>query len=305
MKTADAAICPHSPPLARVRFLDYLELAKPRVAVLVLFTVAVGALLAQGSLPSLTILVHTLVGTALVAAGASTLNQLMERRLDALMRRTENRPLPSGRVQPIEALIIGTALGISGVVYLAFELKEPWAALVAGGTFVCYVFVYTPLKQRTPHNTLIGAIPGALPPLIGWAAIRGPLSLDALSLFLIVFFWQLPHFYAIAWIYRAEYAAAGYRMVSTVDRTGRKTARGMVGYCAVLLLASLIPWLTGRAGTSYGLGALLLGAGFLASTLAFAGSVSEPQARRVLKVSLIYLPAVFALLVLDTCLRTW
>jgi protoheme IX farnesyltransferase len=304
MKSA-AAVCSQAPVLARSRVFDFVELTKPRMSVLILFTVAIGALLAEGRVPATLILVHTLLGTAMVAAGASALNQYLERHLDAQMRRTENRSLPSGRVQPIEALILGIVLGIAGIAYLAIQLRQPWAALVAAFTFACYVFVYTPLKQRTPLNTLIGAVPGALPPLIGWAAIRGPWSFEALSLFLIIFFWQLPHFYAIAWIYRADYAAAGYRMISTVDDARRKTARGMVGYCAVLVLVSLTPWLAGMAGMIYTVGAILLGLGFLASTIAFAGSVSEFQARRVLKVSLMYLPAVFALLVLDSWLRAW
>jgi protoheme IX farnesyltransferase len=289
--------------LARSRVLDFVELTKPRIAVLVLFTVAVGALLAEGSMPSPLILIHTLVGTALVAAGASTLNQYQERHLDAQMRRTENRPLPTGRVQPLEALVLGIALTLAGGAYLIIQLRQPWAALIAVITFASYVFVYTPLKQLTPSNTIFGAIPGALPPMIGWAAIRGPLNGEALSLFLIVFFWQLPHFYAIAWIYRADYAAAGYRMISTVDATGRKTARGMVGFCVALLFASLLPWYSGLAGPLYLVGAVLLGVGFLFSTLGFARKVSEARARRVLKVSLVYLPSVFGLLVLDGWLK--
>jgi protoheme IX farnesyltransferase len=304
MKSA-TAVCSQAPVLARSRVFDFVELTKPRMSVLILFTVAIGALLAEGRVPATLILVHTLLGTAMVAAGASALNQFLERHLDAKMQRTENRPLPSGRVQPIEALILGIVLGIAGIAYLAIQLRQPWAAVVAAFTFACYVFVYTPLKQRTPLNTLIGAVPGALPPLIGWAAIRGPWSFEALSLFLIVFFWQLPHFYAIAWIYRADYAAAGYRMISTVDEANRKTARGMVGYCAILVLVSLIPWLAGMAGMIYALGAVILGLGFLASTAAFAVRISEFQARRVLRASLVYLPAVFGLLVLDGWLKGW
>jgi heme o synthase len=292
-----------APVLTRSRVLDFVELTKPRMSVLVLFTVAVGALLAVGTMPSFVILLHTLLGTALVAAGATTLNQYLERHLDAQMRRTENRPLPSGRVQPTEALVMGIVLGVAGVAYLAIMLKQPWAALIAGLTFASYVFIYTPLKQRTPLNTLFGAIPGALPPMIGWAAIRGPLSWEAASVFLVVFFWQLPHFYAIAWIYRTDYAAAGYRMVSTIDSTGRKTARGMVVFCVALLVVSLMPWLAGGAGAVYLAGALVMGLGFLASTLSFARDISTSRARRVLKVSLMYLPAVFGLLVLDAWLK--
>src|SRR5207244_3843183 len=169
MKTA-TTICPAAPPLVRTRLADYVELTKPRVAVLVLFTVAVGALLAAGGSLSLAILLHTLAGTALVAGGASALNQFLERHSDAHMVRTESRPLPAGRLHPPEVFAFGLALGVTGVCYLAFALPRPWAALVAAVTFVSYVFLYTPLKRKTTLNTLVGAVPGALPPVIGWAA---------------------------------------------------------------------------------------------------------------------------------------
>ncbi len=289
-------------PAARPRLADYLELTKPRVAVLVLFTVAAGALLAGGLHVNGLILFHVLLGTALVAAGASTWNQWIERRSDAHMRRTENRPLPAGRMQPMEVLVFGTLLGVGGVAYLALTLNHWAAAVTAAVTFVCYVGVYTPLKSRTTLNTLIGAVPGALPPLIGWAAVRGGLTWEALPLFLIVFLWQVPHFLAIAWIYRDQYARAGLRMLPVYDRTGRGTGWRMVGYCAVLLPASLTPLVLGTGGAVYAVGAALLGVAFLASSAGFLMAPSTMAARRVLRASLLYLPGVFALLLLDAAL---
>ena len=290
-------------PAARPRIADYLELTKPRVAVLVLFTVAAGALLAGGSHVNGLALFHVLLGTALVAAGASTLNQLIERHSDAYMRRTENRPLPSGRLQPLEVLAFGVLLGVGGVAYLALTLDHWAAAVTAAVTFICYVGVYTPLKARTTLNTLVGAVPGALPPLIGWAAVRGGLTWEALPLFLIVFLWQVPHFLAIAWIYRDEYARAGLRMLPVYDRTGRGTGGRMIGYCLILLPASLTPLWFGTGGVVYGAGAVLLGVGFLASSAGFLRAPSTESARRVLRASLLYLPGVFALLLLDAALK--
>jgi protoheme IX farnesyltransferase len=285
--------------LARTRVADYLELTKPRIAVVVLFTVAVGYLLAARGGSDLVPLLHTLFGTALVAGGASALNQLLERHSDALMRRTENRPLPAGRLRPVEVLVFGTALGVFGVLYLAVFLPQPWAALVAAFTFVSYVFVYTPLKSRTSLNTLVGAVPGALPPVIGWTAASGGVSLEVVTLFLVIFLWQVPHFLAIAWIYRDDYARAGLRMLPVLDREGRVTGCYMITYCLALIPVSLSPGFDGVAGPVYLAGAFLLGLGFLACTVGFARSSSVGQARRVLRASLIYLPALLALLLLD------
>jgi protoheme IX farnesyltransferase len=289
----------------RTRVADYLELTKPRVMVLVLFTVAVGAWLAPGGGFDLVFLLHTLLGTTLVAAGASALNQLIERNSDARMQRTENRPLPAGRLQPGEVLGFGICLGIGGVAYLAVALPRPWAALVAAFTFVSYVFVYTPLKSKTVFNTLIGAVPGALPPVIGWTAMPGSMTLESKSLekvgllFLVVFLWQIPHFLAIAWIYREDYARAGLKMLPVLDRQGIITGRRMVAYCCVLIPVSLAPVALGWAGSVYFLGAALLGAGFLASAVGFLRRRSVAQARRVLRASLVFLPALLALLLLD------
>lgn len=301
MKAA-VGVCAEAPALARPRLADYVELAKPRVAVLVLFTVGAGVLLASGRDFQFLVLLHTVLGTALVAAGASALNQWLERDSDALMRRTEKRPLPSGRLQALEVFVFGLLLGLAGVLYLALTLNRITAALVAAITFLLYVAVYTPLKRRTPLNTLVGAVPGALPPIIGWCAVRGEITREAAVLFLILFLWQVPHFLAIAWIYREEYGRAGLRMLPVVDRDGRRTAQNMILYCLALLAVSLQPVLLGSAGVLYLGGAVLLGLAFLATAVGFQRWRSLCQARRVLRASLLYLPGLLALLLLDRTL---
>ncbi len=301
MKTATPA-APAVPALSRL-LADLAELTKPRVAVLVLFTVAAGAVLAAPGAVDWAILSHVVWGTALVAAGACALNQYLERDSDALMARTENRPLPAGRLHPLAVLVFGSALGVVGLASLAVTVRQPVAVAVALVTLLSYVLVYTPLKRLTWLNTLVGAVPGALPPLIGWTAVRGTFDLEGLVLFLILFLWQLPHFYAIAWIYRKEYARAGLVMLPVVDRDGRRTARHMVGTCLLLVAASLLPIAVAGLGPLYGAGAAALGLGFLATTLGFARSPSAGRARLVLRASLIYLPVLLALLVLDGALR--
>jgi protoheme IX farnesyltransferase len=297
-----AVLTPEPAALPRSRVADYLELTKPRIAVLVLFTVAAGVLLASGGAVPMAVLVHTLFGTALVAAGASALNQWLERDCDSHMRRTENRPLPSGRLQPLEVFVFGTLLGVFGVAYLALTLPHPAAAVVAAVTFICYVAVYTPLKRHTTLNTLIGAVPGALPPVIGWCAASGEITGGAIALFLILFVWQVPHFLAIAWIYRDEYRRAGLCMLPVVDRDGTVTGRNMILYCLTLIPVSLFPVLFGSAGPVYFTGAVLLGIGFLAPALGFRRRKGVAQARRVLRASLLYLPGLLALLILDGAL---
>jgi protoheme IX farnesyltransferase len=285
--------------LTRTRLADYLELTKPRVGVLVLFTVAAGAWLAARGAPDPTALVHALIGTGLVVAGASALNQLLERYSDALMQRTENRPLPAGRLQPLEVLLFGLTSGLLGLGYLVGTLRQPVAAVVAATAFASYVFVYTPLKRKTTLNTLVGAVPGALPPVIGWTAVTGSFDREVLVLFLIVYLWQVPHFLAIAWIYREDYARAGLKMLPVVDAQGRRTGRQMVTYCLALIPMSLMPAVLGLAGLVYLTGAVLLGLGFLNYALCFQRLKSVHEARRVLRASLIYLPALLALLLVD------
>jgi protoheme IX farnesyltransferase len=284
---------------------DYLELAKPRVALLVLFTVAAGFILASRTGPDLVAMVHVLVGTALIAAGASALNQLIERHSDALMRRTENRPLPSGRLQPLEVFLFGMGMGLVGLLYLAATVRQPVCLLVAAFTFGSYVFLYTPLKRKTTLNTLVGAIPGALPPIIGWTGAGGYMGPEAGVLFLILFLWQVPHFLAIAWIYRQDYARAGLRMLPVADESGSMTARQMVLYGLALVPVSLSPVVFGQAHWSFAVGALALGLTFLAATIGFMYDVSITWARRVLHASLIYLPAIFALLLLEGASGNW
>ena len=299
MKTAYADALP----MIRPRWLDFVELTKPRISVMVLFTVAIGALLAKQTPLDLMQLVHVLVGVALTASGASALNQWLERRSDALMRRTENRPLPSGRLTPTEVLAFGIVLSVVGLAYMACLLTHPLAAALTALTLVSYVFVYTPLKRTTTLNTLVGAVPGALPPVIGWSAMTGTLDGEALVLFLIVFLWQIPHFLAIAWMYREDYARAGLKMLPTVDPAGAVTGRQMLLYCVALIPISLLPVLLFGASMMYGFGAMGLGVFFLRSVWGFLAEPTHERARKVLHVSLIYLPCVLGLLLLERLIR--
>ena len=294
MRVAVSPTVPAAPALAQ-RLADYVELTKPRIAVMVLVTVATGYLMATGTDVRLVPLVHTLIGTAMVAGGASAWNMWVERGTDARMRRTANRPLPAGRLHHIEVVVFGTALAVTGINYLLHALPSPAAALVATLSFVTYVAVYTPLKTRTVFNTHIGAVPGALPPVIGWCAATGSIGWDAVALFLVLLFWQLPHFMAIAWMYRHDYARAGHRMIPVDDPAGRRTSRAMIGWCIVLVVASLLPLARGKMDWVYLVGALVLGAFFLRSTLRFRTNRPELQARQVLKASILYLPALMAL----------
>jgi protoheme IX farnesyltransferase len=295
-----AAVCTEILPLERSRLADYVELTKPRVATLVLFTVAVGAWLGGRGAPDLAVLLHTVCATGLVAAGASALNQLLERHTDALMRRTEARPLPAGRLQPLEVLLFGVGLGVGGLVYLALATGQPLAVLIAAVTFTSYAFLYTPLKRWTTLNTLVGAVPGALPPVIGWTATHGALGPEALTLFLILFIWQVPHFLAIAWIYREDYARAGLRMLPGTDPTGQVTGRQMTVWCATLLPISLLPVWLGQAGPLYLAAALFLGGAFLTSAVGFVREPADAQARLVLRTSLLYLPMLLVVLVISS-----
>jgi protoheme IX farnesyltransferase len=298
MKTA-TTLYPPAILFGRTRVADYLELAKPRVAVLVLFTVGAGAALAARGVPDLFTLIHTLLGTTLVVAGASALNQWLERSSDALMPRTENRPLPAGRLQPAEVVVLGFALGFGGVGYLAATVRQPLAALIAAIAFISYVFLYTPLKRKTTLNTLVGAVPGALPPVIGWTAVTGSIGPEVVVLFVTLYLWQVPHFLAIAWIYRDEYSRAGMRMLPVVDSQGAMTGRQMVLYCLTLIPISLIPAAQRMAGPIYLTGAVVLGLVFLGSAIAFVRCRSVSRARGVLRASLVYLPALLALLLID------
>ncbi len=239
-----------------------------------------------------------MAGAWLVAGGASTWNQYLERSSDLRMRRTAGRPLPSGRLAPTEAALFGAVLGVAGTATLALGVNAISAA-VAAATFLLYVFVYTPLKPRTTLNTAVGAIPGALPPMIGWAAATGRLGVEAWALFLIVFLWQFPHFLAIAWLYRDDYARGGHRMLPSVDPAGSLTGRQASVYALALVPAALLPTTIGLAGPAYFAGALALGVFYLAQAVRFWSDLSEASARRLLRASFIYLPAILALLLLN------
>ncbi|HZU96697.1 MAG TPA: heme o synthase [Planctomycetota bacterium] len=280
------------------RLQDYLTLARPRIAVLVLATVAVGAAVAAGGMPPLGVLVHALVGTLLVAASSSALNQVLESDTDALMARTASRPLVQKRLSVGEVISVSTVAALVGVAELAWFASIA-AAVTALTSFVLYVFAYTPLKRRTSMNTLVGAIPGALPPVIGWTAVTGRLDAGACALFAIVFVWQFPHFLAIAWLNRDDYAKAGLRMLPAVEGGMRITGWQMTNYCLALVPVSLAPALLQLAGRTYFLGALYLGVAFLAIAVLFTIHESQKNARRLLVASLVYLPALLVLLCLD------
>jgi protoheme IX farnesyltransferase len=276
---------------------DLAEMTKPGITLMVALTTALGFLLAGGAVASWQ-LAATLLGTCLVAAGASVLNQFWERSTDALMRRTAGRPLPAGRLDPDLALLFGVALAIAGLLALALAVNALTAALGAAA-LVGYVFVYTPLKKVSSLSTVVGAIPGALPPMMGWCAVRGEVDLAAWALFGILFFWQMPHFLAIAWLCREDYARGGFPMLPVLDPGGSWTARQSVLYGAALVPVSLLPSLLGVAGRLYFIGALALGLAYLGFCLGFARRRSTPGARRLMFASLLYLPAVLAVLLLD------
>jgi protoheme IX farnesyltransferase len=290
---------------ASSRFADYLELTKPRIALMALFTVAAGYLLAAGTTPDLRVLLHTLVGAGLVAAGGSTLNQLFERRIDARMRRTMKRPLPAGRLTPEEAAMFGAALAGAGLAYLAATVPMP-ATIAAALTFVLYAFIYTPLKTVTAWNTLVGAVPGALPPVIGWYAADGWLGAagwqGAAVLFAILFLWQIPHFLAIAWMYRRDYAAGGLVMLPGCDPSGRRTAGVMVLTAAALVPVGFLSLVMGLGGWLFALGCGGLGIFFTRRAWAFARLRTDNNARRVLLASLLHLPGVLGILMIDVLL---
>ncbi len=281
------------------RMAGYLSLTKPRLVLMVLVTVAVGYLLGARGGAHPTTLAITLLGTAMVAGGAGALNQWLERDRDAMMRRTANRALPAGRLSSGEAILFGLTLGVVGTLLLAIGANH-LAASVAMITFLLYVFVYTPLKPLTTLNTVVGAIPGALPPMIGWGAATGRLGIEAWSLFLIVFLWQFPHFLAIAWIYREDYRRAGFRMLTGRDVRGRMTGGQAVSYALALVPAGLLPATIGLAGGRfYFAGALVLGVLYVAAAARFWRDASDLGARRLLRTSFVYLPAILLLLLLN------
>lgn len=287
-----------SAPSLATRVGDIIQLGKPRITTMVLITTALGfALGGNGPFPWARF-GWLMLGTALVAWGINAVNQYLERDIDGQMKRTRDRPLPTGRLSPGPVLAGGIVGTLAGLAVLAAAVNL-LAAGIAATVAVVYILIYTPLKRVTALNTLIGAVPGALPAPLGWAAARGSVGIEALSLFLIMFVWQLPHFLPIAWLYREDYRSAGLSMITVSDPSGHSTRRQQLLYTATLVLISLHPTLIGMAGTTYFIGALALGLVFFAAALMMTVQLNDERARMVLRVSVLYLPLLLGLLVYD------
>jgi protoheme IX farnesyltransferase len=280
----------------------YIELTKPRITWLILMSTAVGYFFgmkhAWRGLADWLLMLNTLVGTGLIASGTAALNQWYERHADGLMRRTAGRPIPSGRLTANRALWFGIGLVLAGFTELVFGVN-PLTGILGALTMGSYLFLYTPLKQRSHLSTVIGALPGAMPPLMGYAASYGALNREAWTLFAILFVWQFPHFLAIAWMYRDDYARAGIRMLPVVEPDGMSTSRQIVLYASTLIPISLFPVLLGMSGKIYLVGSLLLGAWFLYTGVRVAFDRTNVRARQVLLASVIYLPLIYGLMVFD------
>ena len=277
---------------------DLLELTRFRLNFMVVLTTAIGFVVAvAGPFPWIRFL-HTVVGTTLVAAGSSALNQVLEKDTDAAMKRTADRPIPSGRMSPDAALAIGVGISVIGLLELAVAVNF-LTAFLGAATLAGYLFLYTPMKKVSSLATVVGAVPGAIPPVMGWTAMRGTIGLEALALFGILFLWQLPHFLAIAWMYREDYERGGMPMLTVVDPDGRMTARQMILYCAALLPVSLVPTVLGMSGMLYFVAAIVLGCFYLAFCFLFAREASRRTALRLMLSSVLYLPALLSALMLD------
>jgi heme o synthase len=286
--------------VARVqrRAMDFLALAKVRVVLMVLVTTCAGFYLGTRGAADYLRLLRTLIGTALAASGTLALNQLLERDVDAKMQRTRSRPLPDGRLQPTDALMFGGAITVAGILYLAVAVN--WlSAVVTAATSATYLFWYTPLKRKTPLCSVVGALPGALPPVTGWVAAHQGFGIEAWILFAIVFLWQVPHSLAIAQLYREDYARAGIQFLPIVEPDARSTGRQVVTNCAALLVIGMLPTLVGLAGATYFFTAVILSLGFLAYAASFAVARTASAARQLLLASLLYLPAVLLVMALD------
>ena len=274
------------------------DLIKARLTALVLLTTFVGFHLGSTGSVNWLLMFHTLFGTALVASGAAALNQLLEREFDAKMHRTANRALPSGRLQPSTVTLLGGVASVAGLIYLAV-LVNPLTSVLAAVTLVSYLFIYTPLKRVTWTNTLVGAIPGALPPLMGWTAVRNEMGGEGWALFAILAFWQIPHFMAISWLYREDYARAGFKMLPLVDPDGSRTGLQSVIHTVGLLIVSLCPFLLHVDGAFYLVTAVVLGLGYCACAVRFAQQLTARRARQLFVASIIYLPLLLTAMVLN------
>ena len=276
----------------------YAELVKARLTLLVLLTTLVGFYVGHRGPLDYLLMFHALFGTALVASGAAALNQLLEREHDAKMRRTADRPLPSGRLQPVTVMLFGGICALLGTLYLAL-LVNPLTSVLGAVSLISYLFIYTPLKRLTWLNTAVGAVPGALPPLMGWAAARGELSGGGWALFALLAFWQMPHFFAIAWIYKDEYARAGFQMLPAVDPDGTRTAQQSVSHTLALLPVGLCPFLFHLTGHFYLVSAVVLGLAYFGCAVLFARRLDLRSAKILFFASIIYLPLILIAMVVD------
>ena len=298
MKTAALEVEDAKHAFARRRFVaDLFELVKARLTSLVLLTTAVGFYLGSGPPVDYAALFRVVFGTAAAAAGAAALNQWWERKADALMHRTRMRPVPAGRMRPAEALVLGLVLSIFGVGYLALACNA-LSAVLAAVTITIYIFAYTPLKRASTANTIVGAVPGAIPPVIGWAAARGAIDVGAWSLFAILLLWQLPHFFAIAWMYREDYSRARFRMISSDDLSGERSASQSVLFCILLLILGGLPAFVGIVTFAFLPIELALGGLFIAVAMRFLKLRTAGAARALFVTSIIYLPLLLTALVL-------
>ena len=280
------------------KFKDYIALTKPRLLSSVLFTSVLGFVLPQNVGITVLPLLYLLLGTALTGGGAHVLNQWMEQVPDSKMNRTKNRPLPMGKISGNDALVFGIIISLAGITTLWLTLN-PLTGFLGLLTLISYILVYTPLKQRTIANTWFGGITGALPPVMGWTAARGQLDWEVLPIFAVLYFWQLPHFFAIAWMYRDDYQRGGFRMLSLDDQTGRRTAVQMLYNAGLLFIASLAVYMIGQGSLLYLTGAILLGLGFFAVITLFFRESSVDNARKVFLASIIYLPVLSTVLILE------
>jgi heme o synthase len=279
-------------------YSDYMELTKPRITMLVLVTTLVGFYLGSSGPFEFLLLFHTLLGTTLVASGASTLNMVLEFDADSRMKRTERRPIPSGRLSPLQSLSFGAVVSISGILYL-LVFVNPLTSLLAAVTEGLYLFAYTPLKRITSLCTIVGAVPGAIPPMMGWTAVQNNLNFPAWWLFAILFLWQLPHFLAIGWLYREDYARGGFPMLPVLDPQGVRTSWQIILETIALIVVSLVPVFFGFLGKGYFWGALVLGLVFLAMGIRLGITKSSLSARHLLLTSVLYLPLLLALMVIN------
>ncbi len=284
--------------LEKSRMADYWDLTKPGITFLVVITSLAAYYIASQGAPNIVMLIHALLGIACISGGGGALNHYIERERDKVMNRTRNRPIPSGRVQPQEALILGAGLSILGILYLVVAVNTITAVL-GSLTLIGYIAVYTPLKRVSPHSTIIGAFPGAMPPVLGWTAVTGSISLEALILFAIVFFWQMPHFLGIAWMYRKDYERGGFPMLPVIAPDGKSTMRMILIYCTGLIPVSLLPTILGLAGYTYFIAALICSIIFLYFSVRLTLAVTNTNAKYLVLASVLHLPLVMTFLMID------